>query len=292
MPNSMTGFGRAERRHGELVITAEARSVNNRYLNVRMRIPPRFARLESKLEAEVKRRVSRGSVDVTVRAKGRAAGDKAVLDEELARSWLASIRGLADRAGLADDVRVDSLLALPGVVVTEEDDDLPEPEARVVTGAVKEAIAELCAMRSAEGARMAEELTRLVGRVDKLTDTIESRARKAPAKMKARYKERIEALLGSDKELDPGALEREVAILADKSDITEEVARLKSHAEEFRSTLAKKGPVGRPLDFLVQELAREANTVASKNQDVEIGRKVIDLRSHIDRLREQVQNLE
>lgn len=288
----MTGFGRAEDKGGDFAITAEARSVNNRYLNIRLRVPPRYVRLESRLEEEVRKAATRGTIDVSVRVRGRRSADRPVVDQELAQSWLASIRALAEGAGLATDIRIESILGLPGVVSLEEDEDVSEREGKAVLAVAKRAIGALADMRSAEGARLADELTRLLARVEKLVAGIEARARRVPGQVKARFLKRIEGLLGAGRPLDAGVLEREVAVLADRCDITEEVARLKSHAVEVRATLARKTPIGRPLDFLVQEMAREANTVAAKNQDVEISRKVIELRSNIDRLREQVQNLE
>ncbi len=289
----MTGFGRAEQSSATGSITIEARSVNNRYLNIKMKLPSRLLRHEAVLEQEVRKVVARGSVEILVRLRGHGRKDQPLVNERLVEEYLSSIRKLADGAKLDGDVDLNTVLSLPGVVTLEEADETDPKEVKQLRASLRQALEQLVAARAAEGERLAKELGALLGKVEKATGAIERQAPKIPARYKKRLFQRIDKLLaGSKIELERASLEREVALFADRADITEELARLKSHAEGFRGMLTKTTPIGRSLDFLVQEMAREANTIGSKNQDVSLGRHVVDLKSQVERLREQVQNLE
>ncbi len=292
MPTSMTGFGRAEATGGGVAVTVETRSVNNRYLQVKTRLPSRYLRYESQVEERVRKTLSRGTVDVFVRVKSLDRKDAPVVDADLARSYVRSIRDLAGKAGLADDLDLRTLLGLPGVVTLEESDEIDEKEWRSVDKALAGALTELARSRRAEGERLAAVLAELLEQASRTVAAIASRAPKVPPAMKRKLTRRIGALVGKEVALDAGVLEREVALLADRADVTEELHRLESHVAGFEKTLKRRQPIGRSLDFLVQEMGREANTIGSKNQDVTIGRHVIELKTVIEKLREQVQNLE
>lgn len=292
MPTSMTGFGRAEATGGGVAATVETRSVNNRYLQVKTRLPGRYLRYEGQVEERVRKVLSRGTVDVFVRVKTLDRRDAPVVDQELARAYLRSIQQLAGASGLAAEVDLKTLLALPGVVTLEEPEEVDEREWQTVDQALGRALSELVRSRQGEGARLAEALATLLDGIEKVVRSVAARAEKVPPAMKRKLGKRIETLIGKGITLDAGALEREVALLADRADVTEELHRLASHVEGFRRSLVKKGPIGRSLDFLVQEMGREANTIGAKNQDVRIGRDVIELKTAIEKLREQVQNLE
>lgn len=292
MPISMTGFGRAERVTEDFSVTVEVRSVNNRYLNAKVRLPARYSSLEPKLEAEVRRIAVRGTVDLSIRTRARSSSEEPVVDMELARGWLGSIQGLASAANLNGEIGLATLLQLPGVVRLQEDSSATEREGEWILKTARAALTELQKMRAAEGERMGAELLRILTRAEKTVKAVASRAAKVPEQARVRLVKRIEALLAPGTPIDAGILEREIAVLADRADVTEELARLASHFAAMRSDLAKRGAMGRRLDFLVQEMAREANTIASKSQDAMIARKVIELRAEIERLREQVQNVE
>lgn len=292
MPCSMTGFGRAEKNGGGVAVTVETRSVNNRYLKVKSRLPGRYMRFESQVEEQVRGALSRGTVDVFVRVKALTRKDTPVVDADLARSYVTSIRRLANDAGLADDLDLRTLLGLPGVVTLEESDEIDDIEWRTVRGALSKALSELVRSRRAEGERLGAVLDVLLTHVSKTVAAITVRAPKVPPAVKQKLTRRLESLVGKEVALDPGLLEREVAVLADRADVTEELHRLESHVEGFAKSMTRKQPIGRSLDFLVQEMGREANTIGSKNQDVKIGRDVIELKTTIEKLREQVQNLE
>ncbi len=293
MPVSMTGFGRAEAKDGDLAVTVEARSVNNRFLSVRIKAPPRLSRFEGGIEERVREKVARGSVEISVRMTGRVAPARPQVDLELAKAWVSAARELQRGTDLPGSIALDHLLSLPGVVTLEDDGRVDDRESALVHRGVDLALTALARMRAAEGARLAKELRTLLTRVTKHALAIEKRAPDVAVEVQKRLNKRIERLLAKvAAPVDAGQLEREVALLADKADVTEELARLKSHVTAFERTLAQSGPVGRALDFVVQEFAREANTVGSKNQDVAIGRHVLALKADIERLREQVQNLE
>jgi len=289
----MTGFGRAEHQSGADSWSVEVRSVNNRYLNVKMRLPPRFLRHEAAMEDEVRRVVSRGTVDVFVRARSRGQRDQLVINERLVTEYVDAVHKLQKKAGLTGELDLGAVLSLPGVVSLEEADDVDDRELKSLLVCLKRALKQLVEARQREGQRLAAELGRLLEQIDRIAATIERQAPRIPAHSRKRLRQRIDKLLeGTQLNLDRTTLEREVALAADRADITEELARLKSHGEGFRALLEKRGPVGRSLDFLVQEMAREANTIGSKNQDLTISRHVVELKSQVERLREQVQNLE
>lgn len=293
MPNSMTGFGRGEASGAHCTATVEVRAVNNRYLNIKMKLPQRYHRFEASFEEQVRRLVNRGSVELFLRIKSSSVGGTPVVDAGLVARYVASIQEMARQTSLPADLDLGTVLSLPGVITLDDDQSVAPEEQRAVRSAMKQALGELTASRSGEGERLAVELSGLLDRAEKTAAAIERRAPRVPAQQKKRLLERIDRLMkGSSVELDRGQLEKEVSLLADRSDITEELARLKSHAEGFRKALEKKGSIGRSLDFLIQELAREANTIGSKNQDVSIGRRVVELKAWIERLREQVQNIE
>ena len=292
MPNSMTGFGRAEASGAGVAATVEIRSVNNRYLHVKTRLPSRYLRFESQVEEAVRGAMARGSVEVFVRVKALERRESPSIDAALAKAYVRSIRDLAAATELPSDIGLETVLSLPGVVTLEDREEVDEREWKHVRGAVKQAVADLVAARKAEGTRLAETLEGLLGDLEKTVGAVAARAPKIPVQLKKKLTKRIETLLGRESALEPGALEREVALAADRCDVTEEIDRLGSHIEGFRKTLRKRQPIGRALDFLVQEMGREANTVGSKNQDVVFGRLVIELKTTIEKLREQVQNLE
>ena len=292
MTTSMTGFGSASRSRDGRTATVEAKSVNHRHLVVKWRMPARLARHESRFEERVRGCVARGSLEIGVRidaAEAAAAG----VDLALARRYADSIRTL-DPAAAIDWA---GILALPGVVDSTGPDVADDAEVSLVDDALGGALAELVAMRRKEGARLAAELDSIVTAAAAQLDRIEARAAMLPAATKARLEQRLgELLAGGATSLDPAALEREAAFLADRGDVREEIARLRSHFEGFRETMAKRGDgvgaIGRALDFQVQEMGREANTIGSKIADAEGARGVVALKTAIERLREQVQNIE
>ncbi len=294
MIRSMTGFGRAEATGGDVTVAVEARSVNHRHLDVALRLPAALSSLELETRRLVQSRLDRGRVDVAVQV-GRTAGPAAQdvrIDAALARRYLEQARALATELGLTADVGLGWLLERPGVVQVDER-TLPDPETLrpLLVDAVARALDDLVARRAAEGATLASELRGLVAELQAGIDTMEARAPVAAARRAERLRERLRALLG-DVPLDETRIVTEVAVWAQKTDVTEELTRLRAHLAEFAAMLDKGGPVGRPLDFLIQELNREVNTVAAKADDLELSQAALAARGLIEKMREQVQNLE
>ena len=297
MVRSMTGIGRAELRGDTLVVTVEARSVNHRHLDVALRVPRALAALELDARRATAARLERGRVDVSVQvaAVNEQASQRIVTDTALAREYVARARALAAEVadlGVTGGVTLEWLLHRPGVVRTEE----AEPADVVVPWAVLEqalgrALDELVARREAEGERLGQELRSLHAELAATVDIMAGRAPAAVARREQRLRERLQALLGAAG-VDEGRIVTEAAIWADKADITEELARLRAHLAELALVLDKGGAVGRPLDFLLQELGREVNTVASKADDLELSQAALAGKGVLEKMREQVQNLE
>jgi uncharacterized protein (TIGR00255 family) len=288
----MTGFGLSEAGGDGLDVRVEIRSVNHRFLQVRHRLPGELADLEPRLEAKIRKRIARGALSVHVHLTRTTAPESVSLNADVARRYRREITRLAGAVGLADDVGMEALLQLPGVVGAQADEGRRGREARVVLRACEEALDSLETSREAEGARMETDLRKHLAAIERVARRIDKRM---PAVVKRHMKalrSRVADLLGSASDVPASDLVRELALLADRFDVSEEVTRLFSHLEEADAILNRGGGVGRKLDFLVQEFNREANTVGSKCNDAGVAHDVVTLKTSIERLREQVQNIE
>lgn len=296
MIRSMTGFGRAEIRGDTLVVTVETRSVNHRHLDIALRLPRALAALEQEARRLVAARLERGRVEVAVQVTQVAGStQRVVADAALAREYVARARGLgAELAdlGLTGAVTLEWLLQRPGVIRMEEAEptDVVAPWS-VLEQALARALDELVERRAAEGERLAQELRSLRLELASIVDTMAARAPAGATRREERLRERLRALLGIAG-LDESRILTEAAVWADKADIAEELTRLRAHLAELALVLDKGGPVGRTLDFLLQELGREVNTVASKADDLELSQAALAGKGVLERMREQVQNLE
>jgi uncharacterized protein (TIGR00255 family) len=296
MIRSMTGFGRAEVRGDALVVTVEARSVNHRHLDVVLRLPRGLSPLELEARRVVTSRLERGRIDVSVQvAAVNGSTQRVVADATLAREYVARARALgAELAdlGVTGAVTLEWLLQRPGVVHVEEAEST---EAAVPWSALEQALAramdELVERRAAEGERLAQELRGLRAELATIVETMAARAPAGVARREERLRERLRGLLGAAG-LDESRILTEAAVWADKADIAEELTRLRAHLAELALVLDKGGPVGRTLDFLLQELGREVNTVASKADDLELSQAALAGKGVLEKMREQVQNLE
>jgi uncharacterized protein (TIGR00255 family) len=296
MIRSMTGFGRAEVRGDALVVTVEARSVNHRHLDVVLRLPRGLSPLELEARRVVTSRLERGRIDVSVQvAAVNGSTQRVVADATLAREYVARARALgAELAdlGVTGAVTLEWLLQRPGVVHVEEAEST---EAAVPWSALEQALAramdELVERRAAEGERLAQELRGLRAELATIVETMAARAPAGVARREERLRERLRGLLGAAG-LDESRILTEAAVWADKADIAEELTRLRAHLAELALVLDKGGPVGRTLDFLLQELGREVNTVASKADDLELSQAALAGKGILEKMREQVQNLE
>ncbi len=289
MLRSMTGFGAAAGEAGGREVRVEVRAVNHRHLQVKSRLPSELFGLEAEVEARVKKRLSRGAVSVSVSVARRPAGE-AGIDIEAALRYRDTLSQLAQRFG-AGGVPLEAVLGLPGVLAAAPD-ELGDEEAAAVLRLLERALVELERMRAAEGAAIEADLKRNADAIAKLVARVEKRMPRVVRTHHEALKKRVAELMGDAAAADPKDLAREIALLADRLDVSEEIARLKSHMEQLKAFLGKGGDLGRPLDFLVQEIFREANTIGAKCNDAPVAHLVVDLKTRIERLREQVQNVE
>jgi uncharacterized protein (TIGR00255 family) len=292
MLKSMTGFGTASGQVGPFHVRVELRSVNHRHLQTKLRLPSEFSALEPEVEALVRKSLERGTITLSVSSERIAHGGASLLDRALARQYLAQARELAGELGLSSEIGMAQLLALPGVVAPTSAGELPDKLRAELLAVIKKALETLVEMRAVEGRALAEDLRGNLGALAVLIARIEKRMPKVVRQQQKNLRGRVEELLGPSSELSPGDLARELALLADRSDVAEELARLKSHVAQFESEMRRTDSVGRRLDFLVQELLREVNTIASKCNDADVAHWSVDIKARIERLREQVQNIE
>jgi uncharacterized protein (TIGR00255 family) len=282
---SMTGYGAARHEGADITADVEVRSVNARFAKVAIKAPASLAAHEADLEAQVLKAVKRGNIGLTIVMRGRTASTAATINEEAVLAYQTVFR----RLGLPEA----AIPQLPGVILGRESEKVSDEEVAAVHKAVKTALDQLVAMREREGATLSEVLGSSVAKLASLREQVQTRVPAAVAEQQRRLRERVDALLaGSGTTLDPQTLAREVAVLADRSDVTEELDRLASHLKQARELLASAEPVGRTLDFVAQEMLREVNTVGSKNVDAVTGRLVIDMKSEVERFKEQVANVE
>ncbi len=291
----MTGFGRATREQGGVGLEVEARSVNHRHLDLRIRLPRVLADQETRLKQRVASRLSRGKVDVTVNLVLGTATTRLEIDEAIAAQYVEAAGRLRAAHALGDGLDVSSLLSLPGVTNLVETEVDPEQLVAPLETAIDEAVGALIAMRVTEGESLAAEFEGRLQTVSRLADAFEARANEVVEVAKQRLRKRAEQIEREVGLMDEARLHQEIVIAADRLDITEELVRLRSHVDQFRETLAAAGPgepVGRRLDFLLQELGRETNTVGSKANDAPLAQDVVELKTELERIREQVQNVE
>jgi uncharacterized protein (TIGR00255 family) len=292
MLRSMTGFGAATARAGGEEVTVEVRAVNGKFCEVKARLPRELAALEPAVVRRVKERLSRGGIEVSVR-RGTGAGGPAWprVDVDLAARYLERFRELQERLNVPGAIEVSHLLAAEGVVGLEERPPDVEAAGEAVAQALHAALDALVAMREREGASLRADLA---GRLDVVAGLVDRLAAATPAAVidyRDRLARRVQELAG-EIAVDPQRLAQEVAIFADRSDITEELTRLRSHLDQLRGLLDATEPVGRRLDFLLQEANREVNTSGSKSQWAEAAATVVELKAELERIREQIQNVE
>mgnify|MGYP001455806455 CR=1 FL=1 len=272
-------------------LTVEIRAVNHRFLDVRVRVPSQLPDLASVVESLARERLSRGRFDINVRLDGAVLGAM-VIDQVRARSVFAELKKLRDELAPDADVPLSLLGAVPDLFVPSIEREGQALDV-ALAAAFDAALKSLDTMRLREGLALAEDLVRRLATIRRLMQAVTARAPNVVDAYRKRLKERAERLRAtSDVEVDPGRLEQELALFADRIDVAEELTRLESHCAHFESLVHTAEAVGRRLDFLLQEMAREANTIGSKSQDVAIAHAVVELKAEIERMREQVQNVE
>jgi uncharacterized protein (TIGR00255 family) len=289
---SMTGYGRAEAPFGDLPVAVEVRSVNHRFCEVAARLPRSLSIYESRFRKAIQGRVARGRVDVAVNVGGGDRAAKRVsVDMELARQYYDAFVSLKEQLGLTGEVSLDTVISARDVLTCVEPEIDPAGLATHVDGLLIKALDGLDGMRRQEGQAIAKDTAERLRRVAGTLDRIDDRAPHALADYSARLRARAGALAGGI-EIDPGRLAQEVALYAERSDYTEEVTRIRSHIAQCEQALAAGGAIGRTLDFLVQELNREINTIGSKANDAQVAAAVVAVKSDLEKVREQIQNIE
>ena len=292
MIKSMTGYGGAKGDCAGLSLRIEIKSVNNRYLDCAVRLPRNLMFAEEAIKAKVQEHVSRGKADVFVTLESAASDDVVVkVNEALAAEYAKAISSVAEKFGLAGDLTALSLSRLPDVMTLEKRDLDAEAVAAAVAELTEQALTEFDAMRSREGKKLSDDIAGRLDTIESLVGIVERRSPETVAEYRDRlYKKMCEVLESAT--VDEQRILTEAAIFADKVAVDEETVRLRSHIAQMRSFLETGSPIGRKMDFLVQEFNREANTIGSKCSDGEITKTVIELKSEIEKIREQVQNIE
>ena len=290
--NSMTGYGRGEAARGGAKFTVEISTVNRKQAELSLYLPRELDALESRARDEINAKVSRGRIAARVQWTAKS-GDRAQveIDRNLAREYAKEYRKLATDLKLGGEVSLDTILRAPGVLQTSEEELDVESLWTPLRTAVRAALKELLAMRAREGANLKKDLQK---RIDALQKSVKAVKRQAPKTVRRHREALLDRLnqSGLDLKLDDERVLKEVALFADRIDITEELTRLESHFGQFADYAKSKGPVGRTLDFLSQEMNREVNTIGSKANDPLISRLVVAMKSELEKFREQVQNVE
>lgn len=287
---SMTGYGKSEieTKYGKLAV--ETRSENHRFLDIKFQLPDSISSIENQLSEAAKNLILRGKVRVTVTLESSRTNSFS-LNIDLAKKIKTNIDRLKKELKIKEETQLEHFLMIREIFAGETKQTLSKNETAEITKTVLEAIKKLDQSRASEGKKLEKDIKQRLRMIEKLTVTIRTKRKDFIKNTSVKLKERIEKLL-EDTKIDEERLYQETAYLAERSDITEELVRLKAHISKFRETSNKKGSIGKELDFLLQEMNREAGTISAKSKDAEISHCIIDLRSEMEKIREQVQNIE
>jgi uncharacterized protein (TIGR00255 family) len=290
---SMTGYGRGSADGENFSVSVDLKTVNNRFLDVHLRLSGELASLEPVIKRQISSRLSRGRVDVTVNFE-KTSQTAYELNRPLIAGYVNALREMQQEFSITGELDINSLARLPGALQPSRE-GLSDDVAAGIERALAEGLDELESMRAQEGETLRSEMTARIDKIDTLVPVIENAAAGLVDAYRLRLQKRIGELLNRDGQLvevDPGRLAQEVAYLSDRSDVTEEMVRLRSHLTQFRDALSSSGETGKMLDFLLQELNREANTTLSKSTDLSIKEAALGIKAEVEKIREQVQNVE
>ena len=292
MLKSMTGFGRGEGETTLGKVVVEARSVNHRYCDISLKLPKRFNPLEGRIKEMIRAEVARGKIDVAIKVDATGEGKVHLeVDLPLAEQYYKALQILKDTFRLQEEINLNHLTAAKDLINAKEEVDDVEPYWQEMAPILKQSLQDMDQMKRTEGVALGKDLEQ---RLDRISQFLEESRSQFPRTLKAfheRFKEKLRTLL-EGAELDPLRFQQEVAFWVERTDITEEIVRAESHLAQFRALLKSSEPVGRKMDFLLQEIHREANTISSKVNDAEISQKVVEIKSELEKIREQVQNIE
>ena len=296
MIKSMTGFGRSEIKDDEKMVIVELRSVNNKYLKINIRIPELLTGFEDRIEKLLKKELVRGTINLAIEYKSCDQVPKCVINKDILKEYHSLISEARKEISSEQDVTLDNLLSLPGVLEFKKDSGNGKIEDdfwKEIERLIKHSVHDLKTMREAEGQNLRIEINKWKDKISALLDEIETMAPKVVSEYSSRIQDRISTLLeGTDSTIEKSDLLKEIAIFADRCDISEELGRLRSHILLFENVMDNEEPNGRKLEFIVQEMFREANTIASKANNADIIKDVISVKTEIERIKEQVFNIE
>ncbi|MGN0689483.1 MAG: YicC/YloC family endoribonuclease [Oscillospiraceae bacterium] len=292
MIKSMTGYGRAQASVDGSDILVEIKSVNNRYYDFSARLPRMYGYLEEKLKTFLSGSISRGKIEVSVSIYNNTGKDEEItLNLDVANGYINALRGANESLGLTDDITLSQVSRFPDVFIVKKIIEDEESVWNNIRPVAEEAVAKFVSMRETEGAKMKEDLLSRLDFILKEVEKVEIQSPKTTENYRNRLYQKLKEVL-SDNNIDEQRIVTEAAIFSEKIAVDEETVRLRSHISQFKELLETSEPVGRKLDFLVQEMNREANTIGSKAQDVAITKIVVDIKSEIEKIREQIQNIE
>lgn len=291
MLKSMTGFGRAEKNADGYNIKVNIRSVNHRYADITVRLPRLYVFAEDKIRRRAMEYISRGKVEVLFSIEKTEGGDRTVdLDESMAENYIRALRKLT-QFGLEDDIKASTLAQYSEIFMIHTDEADEEHTAALLEQVFAEAAEDFVSMRTDEGRRMEKDIREHLDCLEMHLGEVEKRYPEIVEEYRLRLEKKIRDVL-SDESTDESRIITEAAIFAERSDIGEETVRLGSHIKEFRKSLGSEIPIGKKLDFIVQEMNRETNTMGSKSGDIEIAKHIVEMKSEIEKIREQIQNVE
>ena len=292
MIKSMTGYGRAEGASGMVGISIEIKSVNNRHFDCAIKMPRVYSPFEETMKSAVHKHISRGKVDVFVSIDSSNAGDIDIkVNVPLADAYVAALKELSARFGLPENFNVTDIARFPDILLAEKKETDIERLGADICAVLEDALKDFDEMRAREGGRMQLDVAARLDEIDRLTAMTEEISPKTVAEYREKLEARMRDILQSV-ELDESRVLTEAALFADRTAINEETVRLRSHMSQLRDLLESAEPVGRKMDFLVQEFNREANTIGSKGNDAQMAKVVVDLKAEIEKIREQAQNVE
>ena len=293
MVKSMTSFGRASNEEGsKYLFSLEMKSVNSRYLDVNIRLPKNLISLEEEIRKLINEKLSRGKVDVFINQKNYDSSEGvAKLNLKLAESYYKCLMEISETFNVKNDISATQIARFSDVITVVEEEDSIEEIYEVLKPLVEEALIKMEVMRIAEGEKLKEDILLKLNNIEEIVNNIEEIADLIPIAYKKKLENRVKEIL-DNVEIDENRLAQEIAIISDKASVDEEITRLRSHLNQMRITFEEGSQIGRKLDFIIQEMNREANTIASKSNDVKMTNHVINIKNLIEKIREQVQNIE
>lgn len=292
MIRSMTGFGRASKEDEFRGFTVEIKSVNHKYLDLNFRMPKNLAALEDRMRKLIQSKISRGKIDIYITQNNFKTQDvSAVFNESIGDSYVSCLKAIKSRYGLQDEINLQLISRFPDIISVVQQEENIEDLWKCLSVPMTEAVNTLVKMREVEGIKLQDNISTRCDAIKKMVDIIESRTPIIVNDYRERLNSKLKELLG-DSGIDENRIAMEVAIFIDKSSIDEEIVRLNSHITQMKDTLESDEPSGRKLDFIVQEMNRETNTIASKTNDIETTKLVLNIKNEIEKIREQIQNIE